>query len=109
MSLKEVNAGGTGERRSPMVTAIVLANVKRDAINKTAQDLLGVKGVAEVYSIAGDWDLAIIIRVKDNDGLADVVTNHMRQITAIERTKTLLGFRAYSNYDLDRMFSIGFE
>ena len=92
-----------------MVTAIVLANVKRDAINETAQELLRINGVSEVYSIAGDWDLAIIIRVKDNDGLADVVTNHMLKLSAIEQTKTLLGFRAYSNYDLDRMFSIGFE
>jgi DNA-binding Lrp family transcriptional regulator len=92
-----------------MVTAIVLASVKRDAINETAQELLKIKGVAEVYSIAGDWDLAIIIRVADNDGLADVVTNHMLQLDSIERTKTMLGFRAYSNYDLDRMFSIGIE
>lgn len=92
-----------------MVNAIILANVKRDAINETAQELLKVKGVAEVYSIAGEWDLAVIIRVKDNDGLADVVTNHLLRITAIEKTTTLLGFRAYSNYDLDRMFSIGLE
>jgi len=92
-----------------MVTAIVLANVKRDAVNETAQDLLKLKGVAEVYSIAGDWDLAIIIRVKDNDQLADVVTNHMLKLEGITKTTTLLAFRAYSNYDLDRMFSIGLE
>ena len=92
-----------------MVTAIVLASVKRDEINETAQELLKIKGVSEVYSIAGDWDLAIIIRVQDNDGLADVVTNHMLRLCAIEKTKTLLGFRAYSNFDLDRMFSIGIE
>jgi DNA-binding Lrp family transcriptional regulator len=92
-----------------MVTAIVLAKVKRDAINETAQELLKVNGIAEVYSVAGNWDLAIIIRVKDNDSLADVVTNHLLRLGAIEQTETLIGFRAYSNYDLDRMFSIGLE
>lgn len=92
-----------------MVTAIVLANVKRNAINETAQELLKVKGVAEVYSVAGDWDLVVIIRAVDNDQLADIVTNYMRPIETILKTTTLLGFRAYSNYDLDRMFSIGLE
>ena len=92
-----------------MVTAIVLANVKRNAINETAQALLELKGVSEVYSIAGEWDLAIMIRVKDNDQVADLVTNHLLKLEAITKTMTLIGFRAYSNYDLDRMFSIGFE
>lgn len=92
-----------------MVTAIILANVKRDAINETAQQLLEVPGVAEVYSIAGEWDLAIIARAKDNDQLADLVTNHLLQLGGILKTTTLIGFRTYSNYDLDRMFSLGFE
>jgi DNA-binding Lrp family transcriptional regulator len=92
-----------------VVTTIILANVKRTAINDTAQALLAVPGVAEVYSIAGEWDLAIIARTKDNDQLADLVTNHLLKLEGIERTTTLIGFRAYSNYDLDRMFSIGFE
>ncbi len=92
-----------------MVTAIILANVKRASINETAQALLELPGVAEVYSIAGEWDLAIIVRVKENEQLSDLVTSHLRKLEGIEKTTTLIGFRAYSNYDLDRMFSIGFE
>jgi len=92
-----------------MVTAIVLANVKRSAINETAQTLLGLAGVAEVYSVAGEWDLAVMVRAKDNDELADVVTKHMLKLDEIMKTTTLMAFRAYSNYDLERMFSIGFE
>ncbi len=92
-----------------MVTAIILANVKRNAINDTAQALLAVPGVAEVYSIAGEWDLAIIVRVKENEQLAELVTDHLLKLEGIEKTTTLLGFKTYSNYDLDRMFSIGME
>jgi hypothetical protein len=33
----------------------------------------------------------------------------MLKLEGIMKTTTLLGFRAYSNYDLDRMFSIGLE
>ncbi len=92
-----------------MVTGIILMNVRRDAINETAQALLELKGVAEVYSVAGDWDLAAIVRVKTNDEMADIVTSHMLKIETITKTTTLLAFRAYSNHDLERMFSIGFE
>ncbi len=92
-----------------MVTAIILANVKRNAINETAQALLKVPGVAEVYSIAGEWDLAIIVRVKENEQLAELVTDHLLKLEGIEKTTTLLGFKTYSNYDLDRMFSLGMD
>jgi len=92
-----------------MVNAIVLTQVRRDAINETAQALLGLDGVAEVYSVAGEWDLVIMVRAKDNDQLADLVTEHLLKLDGIVKTTTLMAFRAYSNYDLERMFSIGFE
>jgi DNA-binding Lrp family transcriptional regulator len=92
-----------------MVTAIVLANAKRSAINETAQALLALRGVSEVYSVAGEWDLACIIRVANNEQLASLVTDEMPKLDSITRTMTLIGFRAFSNYDLDRMFSIGLE
>lgn len=90
-----------------MVTAIVLANVKRGAVDDTAQALLALKGVSEVYSVAGAWDIAVVVRVSDNEALADIVTNQMLCIDGILKTETLIGFRAYSNYDLDRMFTLG--
>jgi DNA-binding Lrp family transcriptional regulator len=92
-----------------MVTAIVLAHVKRDAVNETAQALLALEGVTEVYSVAGEWDLVIIIRAKGNEQLADLVTEHMLKLEGITKTTTLMGFRAYSNHDLERMFSLGLE
>lgn len=92
-----------------MVTAIILMNVRRNAINETAQKLVDMDGIAEVYSIAGDWDLAAMIRVANNDQLADVVTNHMLKLDTILKTTTLIAFRAYSKHDLERMFSIGLE
>ncbi len=92
-----------------MVHAFVLASVKRDKINETAQELLEIDGIAEVYSIAGDWDLIAIIRVRENEQLAAIVTEHMLKLDGLLNTTTLIGFRAYSNHDLDRMFSIGLE
>ena len=92
-----------------MVTAITLMNVERDKINHVAEQLVDIQGVSEVYSIGGRYDLVAIIRVKHNEDLADVVTEHIRKIEGIQKTETLLAFRAYSRHDLDGIFSIGME
>jgi DNA-binding Lrp family transcriptional regulator len=92
-----------------MVTAFVLVNVDRDKVNETAQALLDLDGVAEVYSVAGQWDLVAVIRARANEQLADIVTGHMLKLTGIRETTTLIAFKAYSKHDLERMFSIGAE
>ena len=90
-----------------MVNAIVLLNVEREKVNDVAESLVDLKGVSEVYSVSGRYDLVAIIRVKDNDELADTVTNHMRKLNSILNTETMLAFQAYSRHDLEGMFSIG--
>ncbi len=90
-----------------MVNAIVLLTVQRDKVNDVAESLADLKGVSEVYSVSGRYDLVAIVRVKDNDDLSDTVTNHMRKLNGILVTETMLAFRAYSRHDLDSMFAIG--
>ena len=92
-----------------MVTAFVLTNVKRDQIPDAAEALVALDGVAEVYSVAGQYDLVAVIRVKTNEQLAELITKHMLKIAGIEITKTLIAFKTYSKYDLETMFSIGAE
>jgi len=90
-----------------MVTALVLLNVSRDRVNEIAEKLAAMKGITEVYSIAGRYDLVVIIRAKDNDQLADVVTHHMLKVEGIITSETLVAFRVHSKHDLEGMFSIG--
>jgi DNA-binding Lrp family transcriptional regulator len=90
-----------------MVTAFVLVNAKRDKVAETADALAALDGVAEVYSVAGKYDLIAVIRVKANDQLAELITGRMLKLAGIERTQTIIAFRAFSKYDLERMFSIG--
>jgi hypothetical protein len=40
---------------------------------------------------------------------ADLVTEKMNEIEGIERTDTMIAFRAYSRYELEKVFSIGME
>ena len=90
-----------------MVSAVVLLTVKRGLINEVAETLAGMKGVSEVYSVGGRYDLVAIIRVKDNDTLAELVTNQLLLVKGIKDSETLIAFRAFSRHDLDEMFSIG--
>ena len=92
-----------------MVTAITLLHVERGQINAVAEQLAEIDGVSEVYSVGGRYDLIAVIRVKHNDDLAVVVTEHIRKIEGIQKTETMLAFRAYSRHALDDMFSIGME
>ncbi len=92
-----------------MVTAIVLLKTSRDAVNEVAEKLVDMKGISEVHSVAGRYDLVVVIRVPDNQALADIVTDRIRSIDGIESSETLIGFRVYSKHDLEHLFSVGLE
>ena len=92
-----------------MVSAIVLIECEKGTINETAETLANMKGISEVYSVAGQVDLVAVIRVPNNEDLADIVTNKMLLVAGIARTETLIAFRVYSPHDLESMFSIGLD
>lgn len=90
-----------------MVTAIVLMNITRGRVPETATALAEMAGISEVYSVGGRFDLVAIIRVADNEAMAELVTRRMAQLDGIEHTETLLAFKSFSRHDLEAMFSIG--
>ncbi len=92
-----------------MVTAIILIKAKRESIQAASQQILKLDGITEVYSVAGSWDLVAVARVKKNEQLAKLVTQDMIGIADLLETNTLIAFKQYSRYDLERMFSIGEE
>lgn len=89
-----------------MVTAIILIKAERGAVEKASQGLLKVKGITEVYSVAGEYDIAAVARVRQNEELAKLVTEDMLGIEGIARTETLIAFRQYSHFDLASMFDL---
>ena len=91
-----------------MVSAIVLLNIERDQINQVAATLTEMNGISEVFSVAGQYDLVAILRVANNNALADLVTDKMLQVDGILDSETLIAFKAFSKHDLEAMFAIGF-
>ncbi|HEY3297089.1 MAG TPA: Lrp/AsnC ligand binding domain-containing protein [Armatimonadota bacterium] len=92
-----------------MVTAIVLVNVDRMSIPETCQQLADIEGVAEVYSVSGEFDIVAVVRVPHYDDLATLVTEHVLKMPTISGTRTLMAFRTYCKHDLEHIFDIGAE
>ena len=92
-----------------MVSAIVLIECEKSSINHIAETLSDMQGITEVYSVAGRVDLVAVIRVSNNEQLAEIVTSQMLHIQGITRTETLIAFRVFSRHDLEQMFSIGVD
>lgn len=72
-----------------------------------AQALIELPGVTEAYSVAGQYDLVAIVRVRHHDDLAGLVAGRVQTIPGIESTNTLIAFQAYSQRDLEAMWDIG--
>jgi len=87
--------------------AVVLIQAEREALGTLGGRLAEIDGVSEAYSVTGEWDFVAVIRVADPERLAKVVTDSLAQLSGIERTYTMTAFRAYSEHDLEAMFSIG--
>lgn len=90
-----------------MVTALVLINVDHARVAEIAQQLADVEGIAEVYSVSGDFDIVAVSRVKEYEEIATLVTERLRSIPGIAKTRTLMAFRTYSKHDLEHIFDIG--
>jgi DNA-binding Lrp family transcriptional regulator len=84
-----------------MIAAVCLIRAVPGDIPALARRIAGIEGVAEVYSVSGEYDLVAIVRVPEYEKVAQVVTEEIAQIAGIERTYTLTAFRVYSRRDLE--------
>jgi DNA-binding Lrp family transcriptional regulator len=87
--------------------AIVLIAAERGALSTLGGELADIDGVAEAYSVTGEWDFVAILRLREPDQLAQVVTSAISQLAGVARTQTMVAFEAFSRHDLEALFSVG--
>jgi DNA-binding Lrp family transcriptional regulator len=92
-----------------MLTAVILIKASRDGLRMLGPKLADVEGVAEVYTVTGEWDFVAIIRVREHDELAQVVTGRLAALDGIAATNTMVAFQQFSAHDLESMFGLGLE
>ena len=90
-----------------MLAAFVLIDAEPSRTAALASELADVDGVAEVYSVAGECDIVAIVRVREHDDLAAVVTGRIGALEGIVSTRTMVAFKAYSRRDLDALWDVG--
>jgi DNA-binding Lrp family transcriptional regulator len=90
-----------------MTHAIVLIGAAREALATLGGELAGIEGVAEAYSVTGEWDFVAILRLRRQEQLAEVVAGSISQLAGVTRTQTMVAFEVYSRHDLEALFSLG--
>jgi DNA-binding Lrp family transcriptional regulator len=92
-----------------MLTAVILVRSTRPGLATLGPRLADVPGVTEVYTVTGDWDFVAIVRVRQHEELASVVTRELAGLEGIERTQSMVAFQQHSRHDLEAMFDLGLE
>jgi DNA-binding Lrp family transcriptional regulator len=87
--------------------AIVLIQAEGRALATLGGELADIEGVAEAYSVTGEWDFVAMLRLRQHDQLARVVTGQISQLAGVRRTQTMVAFEVYSRHDLEALFSVG--
>ena len=98
--------GETHSRDDPRRSSSSRPSARR--CRRSAAQLADVEGVAEAYSVTGEWDFVAIVRVREPEELAP--RRHRparRRSTGIKRTHTMVAFEVFSQHDLEALFSIG--
>ena len=73
-----------------MTKAIVLINTEVGAEEEVLEDLKRVGYVTEAYVVYGVYDIVAKIETPDMDKLREVVTWHIRRMTKVRSTVTLI-------------------
>ncbi|WP_028650563.1 Lrp/AsnC family transcriptional regulator [Nocardioides halotolerans] len=92
-----------------MITAIVFVKADVARIPEVAEAIAALDGVSEVYSVTGEIDLIVLVRVKAHEDVADVVADRLNKVAGVTSTETHIAFRTYSRHDLEAAFSLGLE
>jgi DNA-binding Lrp family transcriptional regulator len=90
-----------------MTHAIILIHAERSAFQTLGGELAGLDGVAEAYSVTGDWDFVAVLRVRDHEQIAELVTQKIAALEGVTKTHTMVAFQAFSRFDLEQMFTLG--
>jgi DNA-binding Lrp family transcriptional regulator len=83
-----------------MLTAFVLLYAEPSRIAALGAALAAIDGVTEVYSVTGDEDLLVVIRVADHTEIARIVTEEIAALDGINGSRTLIAFRQYDPADI---------
>jgi len=78
-----------------MPTAIVLLKIDHRKVTGTAEALLEIPGICEVFSISGRYDLLVIVKCSSLDMIECLITDRLLKAEGILDSETMFAFRSY--------------
>jgi DNA-binding Lrp family transcriptional regulator len=88
-----------------MITAIVVMNCEVGKVHSVAEALTLLDGVAEVYSVSGEFDILVICKVAQYESLATLVTQQIGGLEGVTKTNTHMAFQAYSKHNMEKVWA----
>ena len=89
-----------------MATAIVLLKIDHRKVTDTAERILEIPSVSEVYSISGRHDLMVIIKCESVDMIEYVITVGLLKTEGIVDSETMFAFRSYEKREAGRAIDV---
>jgi len=78
-----------------MPTAIILLKIDHKSVTGTAEKILDMPSITDVYSVSGRFDLLVIIKCNSNDMIECVITDQLLKLDGILESETMFAFRSY--------------
>jgi DNA-binding Lrp family transcriptional regulator len=97
---------GIGVKGTNMVTAIVLLKIDHNAVTGTAEKILEIPAVSDVYSVSGRFDLLVIIKCESVDMIEYVITDALLKTDGIKDSETMFAFRSYDKREAGRSVDV---
>ncbi len=89
-----------------MPTVIVLLKVDHRNVTGTAEKLLEIPDVSEVYSISGRYDLLAMIKCADVDKVEAIITDQLLRTEGIVDSETMFAFRSFDKREGGRAIGV---
>jgi len=89
-----------------MPTAIILLKIDHKSVTGTAERLLEISGVTDVYSISGRFDVMAIIKSESIDMIECIITDHLLKLDGIIDSETMFAFRSYDKREGGRAIDV---
>jgi DNA-binding Lrp family transcriptional regulator len=78
-----------------MERAIVLMKVRTGKVDELAKQFVKIKGISDVYSVGGRFNLVVVAGARNQEALEVLVAEKMAELVGIDYTETLPVFQTY--------------
>ena len=89
-----------------MPTAIILLKIDPKRITGTAERILDMPDVTEVFSISGRYDLMVTLKCPSLDKIEYIITDHLLKTEGIIDSETVFAFRSYDKREAGQSIEV---